>query len=302
MIAVQLLGQLGNQMFQYAAARLTAERLGMPLMVHGDLLNQLDQTFFDRGGVAGELGDAFPGVKQSKAGVMLQAWRRTAGQKAYGEVSSELFPLMFTPRGPKDLTLANSEAYDNRFETLVDGTVFYGFFQSERYFKAEQAKVRQWYVPSAGSLAQIDKLERTLPAPVDQMVCIHVRRGDYLAQRDGAADPALGWALPHSYYEAALARIPKGVKFAVFSDDTDYARKVFGHLEPWVSQGQSGLVDMMLMARCRHMIIANSSMSWWSAWLNSRKDKVVIAPKYHLGCHIGRWVPGDIEVEGWEYI
>ncbi len=302
MIAVQLQGQLGNQMFQYAAARLTAERLGVPLMVHGDLLSQIDPSFFDRGGVAGQLGEAFPAVRQSKAGVMLQAWRRTAGQKAYGEVSSELFPFMFTPRGPKDLGLANSEAYDNRFAALADGTVFYGFFQSERYLKAGRAQVLEWYTPAAPSLARIDALERSLPAPADQMACIHLRRGDYLTQRDTAADPRLGWALPQSYYDAALARIPKGTRLAVFSDDPDYALKTFGHLDPWISRGETGLVDMMLMARCRYMIIANSSMSWWSAWLNSREDRMVIAPKYHLGIHIGRWVPGDIQVEGWTYV
>jgi hypothetical protein len=271
-------------------------------MVHGDLISQLDQTFFDRGGVAGELGEAFPAVRQSKAGVMLQAWRRTAGPRAYGEVSSELFPFMFTPRGPQDLGLANSEVYDERFETLADGTVFYGYFQSEQYFKAERARVLEWYAPSAASLGQIDALEKTLPAPPDQMACIHVRRGDYLTQRDAAAHPTLGWALPQSYYDAALAHIPAGTRIAVFSDDPDHALKTFGHLDPWISRGQSGLIDMMLMARFRHMIIANSSMSWWAAWLNARQDKAVIAPKYHLGVHIGRWVPGDIQVEGWTYL
>jgi hypothetical protein len=56
------------------------------------------------------------------------------------------------------------------------------------------------------------------------------------------------------------------------------------------------------MSLCRYMVIANSSFSWWAAWLNVHPEKLVVAPKYHLGWRIGRWFPGDIAVDEWNYI
>jgi hypothetical protein len=59
---------------------------------------------------------------------------------------------------------------------------------------------------------------------------------------------------------------------------------------------------MIAMAHCRSIVIANSSFSWWAAWLNDNPDKIVMAPEFHLGFRVGRWVPGGIAVDGWQYL
>lgn len=302
MIGIHLLGGLGNQMFQYAAARVAAERLGAPLMVHGEAGVRVTAEAFDQGRIAAEIGEVFPAAVQSRTGVMLQAWREASGKAAYDAVLRELFPHHFTPR---ELSMPNVrffETYDERFWTLAPGALLSGFFQSERYLTGAEARVRQWYQPAPAIAERVDQLARTFPVDPAGMACIHVRRGDYLGERDGLAHPTLGRAVPLEYYERALAALPPGLKFAVFSDDPDFTREHFRALDPWISPGESGAVDMLLMARCRYMVTANSSLSWWAGWLNPRADKVVIAPKYHIGVHVGRWYPAGIETAGWTYL
>lgn len=100
----------------------------------------------------------------------------------------------------------------------------------------------------------------------------------------------------------ALVQLPIGLTVAIFSDDPDWAEREFRKWQPWVSRGESAVVDLFLMARCRYDIIVSSSFSWWAAWLNEQPGKVVFAPKYHLGWRLGRWVPGGIEVPSWNYL
>jgi hypothetical protein len=133
-------------------------------------------------------------------------------------------------------------------------------------------------------------------------VAIHIRRGDYLTQRDVFSHPETGWALPPRYYQQAIAQLPVGLKLAVFSDDIPYAKSLFAQFDPWLAHGNDPIVDLSLMESCRYMIIANSSFSWWAAWLNRRPDKVVIAPKYHVGWRTKTWYFRDIRVPGWIYV
>ena len=88
----------------------------------------------------------------------------------------------------------------------------------------------------------------------------------------------------------------------MFSDEPDWAAAEFAHRNPWVSRDNSAALDMYLISRCRWNIIANSSLSWWAAWLNEQPDKIVIAPQYHLGWRVGCWAPGGIDVPGWHYL
>jgi hypothetical protein len=140
-------------------------------------------------------------------------------------------------------------------------------------------KVLPVFILAAAVAAQI----KTFPVNPDTMVAIHVRRGDYLAQRDVFSHREIGWALLPSYYQRALAQLPEGLRLAVFSDDVPYARSLLADLNPWLSEGNDHISDLFLMASCRYMIIANSSFSRWAEWLNRSPDKVVITPKYYVG-------------------
>ena len=245
-------------------------------------------------GFHAEIAQAFPAVTQSRVGVALQI--------AGARISRRLFPYRFSlPRIPDELG-ACPEAFNPDFTRIRSGTWLEGYFQSERYFADVSAHVRTWFQLSASEASVAKHIKSEWPEHPERMVAIHVRRGDYLQQTGALSKPGEGWALPHSYYNNAVARLPSGLGVAVFSDDPEYARQVFAPMKPWVSVGNPGFRDLHLMAACRYMVIANSSFSWWSAWLNPDQHKVVLAPRFHLGWRLARWYPEAIQVSGWNYI
>jgi hypothetical protein len=127
---------------------------------------------------------------------------------------------------------------------------------------------------------------------------IHVRRGDYVTS---AATNEFHGVLDVDFYEQAVRHVQERVpdlQGFVFSDDPDWCRKALGHLQLPLTfvdanRGEDSWQDLYLMAACRHNIVANSSFSWWGAWLGDgpgRTDRVVIAPR--------RWFAGeDVVVE-----
>ena len=305
MIGIQLKGRLGNQMFQYAAARTLAERNGCALLLAGNTLGR-------RFGIAGHwlTLDEAPGLKGMQQNGVLRAafecgpnfYLGRAVELTLPWLNGMLFPRTFSPRRRALHDGQTFEQFDEAVFSQVSGTWLSGWFQSERYFAENRESVRQWFEPRPAHAREIRELVATWPAPPSEMVAIHVRRGDYALIRDGVGDDEQGWLLPMSYYDDALTRVPANAPLAVFSDDPDWAAQAFADRRPWVSRHNSSVIDMMLMAHCRWNITANSSFSWWAGWLNPHPQKVVIAPRHHLGWKIGQWLPGGIEVEGWNYI
>ena len=117
-------------------------------------------------------------------------------------------------------------------------------------------------------------------------VAVHIRRGDYLngVNRNTFYIPSVDW------YRSAIMKIKEHVPspvFYFFSDDLQWVQEQFSDMRDVVfvegNKGSNSYRDMQLMAACKHAIIANSTFSWWGAWLNSNKQKVIIAPsKYYL--------------------
>jgi hypothetical protein len=309
-IGIQLFGWLGNQMFQYATARTLADRLGCSLIIAG-------YTLGPRLGIIGHLlgmdrrqdekkvpqrGMQQHGVLRAAFGLGPTVIQGRAMELAMPHLQRWGLRWRFSPRR---VALGNGGACEEFDETLFDqvsGTWLDGWFQSEAYFTANRDRVREWFRAKPEDEGRLEHLMSQWAAPPEQMAAIHVRRGDYALYRDTLSDGEQGWLLPMRYYRHALSRIPHDVKLAIFSDDPDWAAHEFVDRRPWVSRGNSPVIDMLLMARCRWNVIANSSFSWWAGWLNVCQNKAVMAPRYHLGWKIGRWVPGGIEVAGWEYL
>lgn len=304
MIGIRLQGRLGNQMFQYATARTLAERLGCGLYVAGN-------TPTARFGVLGRLAGLDrrpPYIDMRQNGELHAAFG--CGPSFVGSRLNELalpivrpreFPRVFRPR-TFEVGSDSFEEFDSEIFRQGPGTWLDGLFQSPGYFSEAAEEVRRWFSPAVRVRRQVDSIAAQWPKAPSEMVAVHVRRGDYVQSGGAIASASQGWALPMSYYDDALALLPKGVGLALFSDDADWAETHFKRWGPWVSRKQPSVVDMMAMARCRRLIIANSSFSWWAGWLNPDPDKVVFAPEHHLGFRVGRWVPGGIEVPGWRYL
>lgn len=159
---------------------------------------------------------------------------------------------------------------------------FKGFYQDERYFKDIEDEVRGAFAfNTAFCNEKTQRMLRQIEADEDA-VSLHVRRGDYL-QPSVWRNTGCVCQLP--YYRDAVRqleeRLPRTPHYYVFSDDIEWAT---AHLPlknatfiTW-NKADESWQDMLLMSRCRHHVICNSTFSWWGAWLNPRRDKIVMAP------------------------
>ena len=166
-----------------------------------------------------------------------------------------------------------------------------GYFQNERYFKHNRDLILQKI-----SLSYEDKLYLTKKYPRlqgEKTVSCHLRRGDYNVLEH--IYPSLH---KQGYYERALAAFEDYAVF-VFSDDIGWCKENL-KIDNVVFVHEKDYIDLTAMTMCEHNIIANSSFSWWGAWLNQSKNKRVIAPERWF--HDGHCVGQQIVPEGWTRI
>jgi hypothetical protein len=289
-IAVRLQGGLGNQLFQYAAARAMADRLGrdlgvdlrdfaryerrrrlsaLPLVGRG-LRLRFDTPrpyLLDRYPIRAR---ALPAPVLLGAGFPLsRRWRRVWRGAGLGR------GLLAQEQGPGFLPGLEAEVKRAGFAYLD------GYWQSWRYFQDQReallGDLRPLRAPSGANAALLKRMAR------ENAVCVHVRRGDYVSLPAAAAFHGL---LGADYYRAAVKRLgpaARGARFYVFSDEPAWARGNLDLPRAVSVVDQNGVdepeEDLRLMAACRHFILANSSLSWWGAWMGSRPGKRVVAPK-----------------------
>lgn len=262
MIFTRLHGRLGNQMFQYAAARALAVRHGTQVVLD-------TREACRRGeGVLTRVFDlplgAADGLPPARHGSPLRyaAWR-WMGQ---------------TPVFQREQGLG----YNRQIKRWEDNSYLHGYWQSERYFHHIEATIRRDFTFPAYSSPQNADMAGQIAQGLS--ISLHVRRGDYVAL--GA------YALcDQAYYDAALARILAGLQGTptvyVFSDDPGWARdNLMLPCETVVvdfNGPDADYDDMRLMSLCQHNIIGNSSFSWWAAWLNGNEGKRVAGPARWFG-------------------
>ena len=158
-----------------------------------------------------------------------------------------------------------------------DFTNFHGYYQSEKYFKDFEKQIRKdlTFKESIGECAksELQTHKRELP-----LVSVHVRRGDYLTIHQGL------WHTPCNlkYYQQAM-QVFDDVDFLFFSDDMEWCKNNFAGKNILYSEGKSAIMDFAMISLCDHNILANSSFSWWSAWLNNNPDKQVVATSNWFG-------------------
>lgn len=267
MVAIRLLGGLGNQMFQYAAALGLAKRHNLPLRLDISAFEsyktwpyqleclKVPQDIYTGSPLADRITQFLPS----------RIVRRLLGDNAFRQGVYREPHFHFDP---EVFSLSDDEI-------LLDG-----YFQSPRYFEGVEELLRERFQPISPFTATAAFWEEQIAAS-HCSVSLHVRRGDYLTSN---ASP-VHLALDPAYYHRAVALmqdlVGREVEFFLFSDDPDFMAKVFDGLpraHVVRSDPSAPWEDMFLMARCNHHIIANSSYSWWGSWLNPSKNKRVIAP------------------------
>ena len=274
-------GGLGNQMFQYA--------LAIKLMSLGRQI-KLDITKYAEPHVHNdfELDKVF-GIDCPFASI------REIQSLGYRKANHLTELLKRTPFGKKTIYNHESYAFDEHVLKL-DGYYLEGYWQSEKYFSDIRGKILEAYrFPEFSTAKQRDYAEQMQGS---LSVSVHIRRGDYLNY------PYLQNICTSDYYDWAMEyfrkRYPEKVRFYIFTNDTAWAEEHFREADCRIITGNSGadsFRDMQLMSLCRHNIVANSSFSWWGAWLNRNPEKTVIAPE--------KWINGspdeaaDVVPETW---
>ena len=274
MIVAKLSGGLGNQMFQYASAIAVAE--------HFECECKFDLDWFDSSTLHNglEIHKVF-GVELPRATPVdtktVLGWKYPIIMALGPRVLSEKISF-FT----KQLILTE-HAFSDFFKKKAEkGRDVYmaGYWQSEDYFLDKQSIIRSafQFEVTANATEYKSKIVDSRHS-----VSMHIRRGDYVT--DKKSNDLLGVCSVDYYRQAANdleKRIGEKPTYFVFSDDLKWAKEQFGFLEQieFVSgnDGANSYLDMYLMSLCKHHIIANSSFSWWGAWLSSSENKIVYAP------------------------
>jgi len=272
MVISHILGGIGNQMFQYAAGRAlsltNSQRLLLDLSDFSDY--RLHHGF--------ELSRVF-NVTEERAGVLTV--HQLLGWRANGLAKKVLRRPQFVWLRTKKFVVEPYFNYWHDLFDLTDDCYLSGYWQSERYFKPFESVIRRDFTfrePLVGRNAEL-KLE----IANTQSISLHVRRGDYVSDsKTGKIMDVCSLEYYHKAISYMVERIERPV-FYVFSDDIPWVRQNLSVTFPCIyvdhnSQAES-YRDMQLMSLCRHHVIANSSFSWWGAWLSSNPDKIVIAPR-----------------------
>jgi hypothetical protein len=282
MIISHIIGGLGNQMFQYALGRSRSLALGIPLRLHvSDFAGYgLHQGF--------QLEDVFDCDIQLASE---QDVRALLGWRKYRLCRRVLMHRSAGAlRGARFVAEPHFDYWPGILETAGD-CYLAGHWQSEKYFRDIEKVLRSDFTFRAPLTGQ--NIEWASRISNSAAVSLHVRRGDYAAN---AKTLAVHGLCTLDYYHSAVDFIAAHVKFPeffIFSDDIPWVRKNLRLAFPChyveYNRGPASYFDMRLMSLCRHHIMANSSFSWWGAWLNPRPDKIAIAPR--------RWFASDRDVK-----
>lgn len=303
MVILRMWGGLGNQMFIYAfARRLIKEgrtaKADMNWYENFSSHNgyELERIFDISFPIANSI--EVSKYTDNKIGIL-----HTIKRRAFKSNSQKSFS------GHKAITF-----YQEVFR--FDDVYLQGYWQSEKYFSPIEGELRRKFIFDLenrdNSLKYNDFYQNFLSCKCK--VSLHVRRGDYLSERKISFNglvyqlilgktPELGGVCTEEYYSNAIDLVENKTvnpHYYVFSDDIEWCKINLRLPENRytfvdINKKEDSYLDMYLMSQCNHNIIANSSFSWWGAWLNSHDDKIVIAPD--------RWFKdgysGDIIPEDW---
>ena len=262
MIFTRLHGRLGNQMFQYAAARALAVRLDTQVILDARGAVKRGEGVLTR---VFDLPVAEPaGLPPAKHESLLRyaAWRYLGREPAFHR--------------------EQGLGYNRQIKQWSDNIYLHGYWQSERYFHHIEPTIRQDFTfPDFASHQNAEMADRIAQ---ELSISLHVRRGDYLT---------LGAHVlcDQAYYEAALTAVLDGLAgnptVYVFSDDPGWAKDNLplpcDKVVVDFNGSETDYEDMRLMSLCQYNIIGNSSFSWWAAWLNSNAAKRVAGPAKWFG-------------------
>jgi len=272
MIITEIKGGLGNQMFQYAAGRVLAEINKTNLLLDTKIY---DNQIMHNGFELSRIFNIDSGIAKHKDISKLNRFYNYKIEK-YIRAYVSKFLNNYNYYNEKNVT------FDSEFFKLKDKCYLSGYWQSEKYFANHVDLIRNQFkfkifLSSQNSIIA-DTIKKT-----SNTISLHIRRGDYLSTVEARS---VHYVCNLDYYKRAMREIETKIinpTYFIFSDDIEWTKKniKIKKNHHYIDHNNSieSYNDMRLMSLCDHHIIANSSFSWWGAWLNPKIDKIVIAPK-----------------------
>lgn len=273
-VIIRFTGGLGNQMFQYALAKIISAKSNSEIL--------LDKTFFQLtekrvGHTPRKFELKIFGVIDKEA--ELEDLNKFNYLKYFEKIKRGLnlnYPSIF---------IEKSFAYDPSINSIKPPVYLRGYFQSYKYLNNNRKLITQTFsFPFAKLDTYYQKIFNDIVSSNEESLAIHVRRGDYV---DDTKTNEFHGFCGLEYYLNAISKILSYRKISTvyfFSDDISWVKDKFDFLEIskyYVSNNEidNGWMDLFLMTKCNHNIISNSSFSWWGAWLNENAEQIVIAPR-----------------------
>lgn len=263
MIIADLRGGLGNQMFQYSAGRALSLRLGVALGLydHNSKTNSIPNQLGQFNIKVENIPKSILPPNRSSNGVLWMLWKLGLTK-----------PKVFRQDGL---------GYNPKLEEASDNTYLRGYWQSERFFQNCKDVISSDFEFKSQPEGQNLEIHQEI-LETESSISLHVRRGDYLDRKN----KSIFSSCSQEYYERAVGFIAERCCLAprvfVFSDDSEWVSnhfklpfeiRVISH-----NPAAKAIEDLRLMTACKHHVIANSSFSWWGAWLGQNPNKVTVAP------------------------
>jgi hypothetical protein len=271
MIIVKLIGGLGNQLFQYA--------LGRNLALKNDTELKLDISGFEIYKLHNYGLYHFNIIENIAKDEEIQCFKRT--RKQVFSYTIDKISKRFFPWYKRKYITEPDFSYNSNIFKITKNAYLEGYWQSEKYFTDISETIRK----EISVKNEPDELNRNTLTQINitNSVSLHIRRGDYISNKKSMETHGVPGM---DYYMQAQALIEEKIKnphIFVFSDDIEWTRNHLKSDLPLHFIDHNGVKknyeDMRLISFCKHHIIANSSFSWWGAWLSNNPQKIVIAPK-----------------------
>jgi len=273
-VSVALAGGLGNQLFQWATGYSLSQRLNAPLTLDGSEIERFDKSLSPR---KFELDYFSISGGESCSGILGKAlrWASQIGISAEEEFRESGFQ------------------YDPKIESAQPGTRLVGYFQSWRYFDNYESEIRE--ILAAGATPKPDSHELRQKLERKSWIGVHVRRGDYLNF------PEVFSSLDSGYYSRALDQLDVGGtdEIVVFSENADDAKELVPQGTIFADSTEVSHPGdvVMLLANAKHVVGANSSLSWWGAYLNDQRGAKRVFPSRWFGPK--GWPTNDLLPKKW---
>ncbi|MGF7215635.1 hypothetical protein GGR92_001775 [Spirosoma lacussanchae] len=287
MIISKITSGLGNQLFQYALARHLSLKNNTPLY--------FDLGFYD-------MKNPNNTARQFKLDHFHIHYKTIARKTSiYLAKSTKLLPNRSLPPVVSWVREKQHHFDESVLRKRAGCTILQGYWQSEKYFRDVAATLRQDLVFKEATCPDFLRQKQAVLAS-NLPVSVHVRRGDYVHHPEFSQ--SFGF-IGIDYYRNAIEQMKAAhgdCTFFVFSDDTDWVKEHMQFIpDPYFVDNKgadSDIYDLELMSLCQHNIIANSSYSWWGAWLNNNTEKTVIAPRVWYR-NKPDWNTKDLVPESW---